>query len=270
MPSVPMSASSDVAARAPRNLLSGKLTARRRATVAGVRRAGDGNRVNTEKVSNAACPARPRRRSPSALKAVAWCSWSATARATATLASTRRLRPLPPAGIAKRPDNVVVDLDARCGDHEPAVALVERLLGDRLHAQTRTLCAHLDLAGPQAELVTQWLGNYQPSCLVDGSSHARTLPSPADPGGASIRPATPTTSGDGMNRGSSGRSADRTMAGAPRRDETRVHPLPDRGPEMRNRVLTAEKIELACVDAGLVCAVGRRAAVRDASRRARA
>src|SRR5215207_5163080 len=172
MPSAPSSASSDVAARTPRNLLWGKLAARRRATVAAVRRAGDGNRVNTEKVSNAAYPASPSRRSPSALKAVSWCSWSATTRATATLVSTRRPGPLPPSGIAKRPHDVVVDLHARCRDYEPAGALVKRLLGARLHAQTRTLRAHLDLAGPQSELVAQWLGNNQASCLVDGSSHA--------------------------------------------------------------------------------------------------
>src|SRR5215211_632564 len=157
MPSVPSSASSAVAARTPRNLLWGNVAARRRATVAAVRRAGDGNRVNTEKVSNAACPASPSRRSPSARKAVSWCSWSATARATATLVSTRRSGPLPSTGIAKRPHDVVVDLHARRRDHEPAVALVKRLLAHRLNAQARTVRAHLDLAGPQSELVTQWL-----------------------------------------------------------------------------------------------------------------
>jgi hypothetical protein len=78
--------------------------------------------------------------------------------------------------IAKRAYDVVVDLHACCRDNEPAVALVERGLRDRLHAQSRTLCAHFDLAGPQTKLVTQWLGDYQASCLIDGCAHARSLP----------------------------------------------------------------------------------------------
>jgi len=47
-------AARDPAASAPRNLPCGKVTANRRATAPGVRRAGGGRRVRTEKVSNAA------------------------------------------------------------------------------------------------------------------------------------------------------------------------------------------------------------------------
>src|SRR6266480_865366 len=99
MPNPPSSASSDVAARTPRNLVWGKVTASRRATV--------------------------------------------------MLVSTRRLGALPSSGIAQRAHEVVVDLRAGRWDDESAVALVERLGGERLHAQPRALGAHFDLAGPE-------------------------------------------------------------------------------------------------------------------------
>ena len=58
----------------------------------GVRRFGGGKRVRTEKVSKAACPDSPSGRCPIALTVAEWCSWSLTAKAMATLVSTKRTR----------------------------------------------------------------------------------------------------------------------------------------------------------------------------------
>jgi hypothetical protein len=47
--------------------------------------------------------------------------------------------PLPAAGIAKRAHELVVDLQPTRRDDQPAVALIQRLLGERLDAQARTV-----------------------------------------------------------------------------------------------------------------------------------
>ena len=74
MPTRDRVGSSAAAAAGPRYRLAGKLAAMAREAAAEVRRAGGGNRVRTENVSKAACPASPRRRSPRASRTVAWCS----------------------------------------------------------------------------------------------------------------------------------------------------------------------------------------------------
>ena len=171
------SPSSAAAAWTPRNLVCGKLAASRRAIVGGLRRAGGGKRVNTEKVSNAACPARPSRRLRRAANVVSCCSWSATAKATATLVSTSSSGALLLPGIAQRAHEAVVDLGASCWDDEQPAPLVERLLAcERLDPQTRSLCSDLDLARPKTELVTELLRDYQSPCLVNGCPHAFSLP----------------------------------------------------------------------------------------------
>ena len=93
------------------------------------------------------------------------------------LVSTRRSGALALAGIAKRPDEVVIDLRARARDHEPPVALIERFRGQRLDAQPGSLSGHFDLAGSQTDVIAQLLRDDQSSCLVNGCPDAETLPS---------------------------------------------------------------------------------------------
>jgi hypothetical protein len=145
-------------------------------TVAGVLRAGGGSRVSTENVSKAAWPARPSLRSASAANVVSWCAWSATTSATATLVSTRSSAPLPPAGIAERAYEIVVDLDATRRDDEPTVAFVERFLSEWLDAQAGTVSRHVHRTRAQAYFVAQLLRDYQSTCLVDGCTHASRVP----------------------------------------------------------------------------------------------
>ena len=61
-PAVASACSRFAAAAGLKNRVCGKFVANIFAAAAGVRRAGPGNRVNTENVSNAACPASPTRR----------------------------------------------------------------------------------------------------------------------------------------------------------------------------------------------------------------
>src|SRR5688572_16901913 len=90
------------------------------------------------------------------------------------LVSTRSSGALALAGIAKRPDEVVVDLRACARDHEPSVALVERFCGQRLDAQPGPLGEHFDLAGSQANVIAQLFRDHQSSCLINGCAHAET------------------------------------------------------------------------------------------------
>jgi hypothetical protein len=97
--------------------------------------------------------------------------------ATATLVSTSSSGALLLPGIAQRAHEAVVDLGASCRDDEQPVPLVEGLLAcERLDAQTRSLCSDLDLARPKTELVTELLRDYQSACLINGCSHAFSLP----------------------------------------------------------------------------------------------
>src|SRR4051794_3890171 len=165
-------------ASALRNRVAGKFRVRSAATVAGSRRAGAGKRVSTENDSNAAWPDRPKT-FPDRASAVGLCwSWSATDSATATLASTRTWRPLPLVGIAERPDQFVVDGGSCRRYYEPAVALLERVGGNRFDAQAPAIRRHLHLAGTEAHLFPQALRNYQPTCRINGSSHTIMIPVP--------------------------------------------------------------------------------------------
>ena len=150
----------------------GKLAARRRATAAGLLRAGGGRRVSTENVSNAACPARPSLRRPSASKVRSWCSWSATASATATLVSTKSSAVLALAGIAKRANEIVVYLRATRRNDKPPLALLEGIARERLYAQPGAVCGHLYFPRSEADVVAQRLRDYQSSCLVNGCTYA--------------------------------------------------------------------------------------------------
>ena len=120
---------------------------------AGLLRAGGGSRVRTEKVSNAACPARPSRYRPSASKVGAWCSWSATVRATATLVSTKSAAVLALAGIAKRANELVVYLRPTGRNDKPPVALLERIARNGLYAQPRAVGGHLYFTRSQADVI---------------------------------------------------------------------------------------------------------------------
>jgi hypothetical protein len=91
--------------------------------------------------------------------------------------STSRSGRLPLPGIAQRPDQVVVDLDAARWNHQPPVALVQGIVGERLDAQTGAINRYLHLARAQADMIAQWLRYYQTSCLIDGCPDAMRVPS---------------------------------------------------------------------------------------------
>jgi hypothetical protein len=104
-------------------------------------------------------------------------SWSATVSASAMLVSTSRSGPLPLPGIAKRPDEVLVDLPAGGRDHQPSLALVKRFPGHWFNPQARAFGRYLDLAGAQAKVIAQAFWDHQSACLVDGCAQACNIPS---------------------------------------------------------------------------------------------
>jgi hypothetical protein len=83
---------------------------------------------------------------------------------------------LPLAGIAQCPHDRVGDLRPARGNYQTPLALVERVTGDWLYAQSSAIGVYLDFARPEPEMVAQLLWYNQSACLINGCSHAWTLP----------------------------------------------------------------------------------------------
>src|SRR4051794_21024442 len=121
--------------------------------------------------------------------AVAWPAWSATTKATAVLVSSRASTlltsgspggrdPLALVGIAQALDHVGGQLRPRDPDDQAFTLQYQRAIRDRrLDAQTRSV--HLDIHlrwTEQSDPLPHGARDHQPSCRVDGGSHAMTLP----------------------------------------------------------------------------------------------
>lgn len=128
----------------------------------GGRRVGGGRRVKTENLSNAACPARPRRLAPMAAATASWCSWSTARSATATLAATRRSgggAGSAPVGIAKHADELVIDLCPRARNDQPLTLLHQAFARHRLDPDAGSVDSQLDDAGAKPDPISENLGN---------------------------------------------------------------------------------------------------------------
>jgi hypothetical protein len=104
--------------------------------------------------------------------------------------STRSSADLALSGIAKRANELVVDLrPARRNDHPPA-ALLEGVARQRLDTQPGAVGGHLYLTRSQSDMVAQRFWDYQPTCLVNGCPYACTIPSRSERPSATLTLAT--------------------------------------------------------------------------------
>jgi len=79
---------------------------------------------------------------------------------------------LPLAGIAQRAHNGIVDLRPARRYHKAPLSLVEKVAGEWFDTQCGAVGGHLNFPRAQAKVVTQWFGDNQSSCLIDGCTHA--------------------------------------------------------------------------------------------------
>src|SRR5579871_1765210 len=94
---------------------------------------------------------------------------------TATLVSTSASGSRPDAsaavGVTHRLHQLVVNADARGGNHEPATNLDKSVLVDRDDAQCRPVGGQLDRARAEPQFIAQRPGDDQAPRLINGSPH---------------------------------------------------------------------------------------------------
>src|SRR5438105_15626038 len=84
--------------------------------------------------------------------------------------------PLPLVGIAKGADALVVEFHARGRDDQTSRYSLEPLFRDRLDPQRGTVGSDLHCTGAQPQPIAEYLGDNQPSCLINGCAHAKRIP----------------------------------------------------------------------------------------------
>lgn len=76
------------------------------------------------------------------------------------------------ADITKVLYNVVVDARPFGRDHEQPAAFGQGMGRNRFYPKAASVNRHVDLAGAEADPITQLPRNYQASCLINGCTHA--------------------------------------------------------------------------------------------------